>query len=259
MAATAEHLESISLRAARIDLAAMHRIAGRLSFDDGIWNHFTLMLPGAGERFLVKAHGLLMSQVTAGNLIVVDAEGNVVEDEGQDVVGDEGQVERSAFSIHYPIHKLHPRAQCVLHAHPTYSTWLADLEGGRLQMVNQDSLRFYDRVAYDDNYQGGEIELSGGAGMAHALGDKSILVSANHGVTVVGTTVAEAFYDLYYLEKACKRQHMVAASGQTPRVVSDDVAVRSCDHLNEELSVSAALHFDALKRVLDADEPEYAD
>ena len=251
MAVTEEHLESISIRAARVDLAAVHRIAGRLGFDDGIWNHFTLMLPGAGERFLVKAHGLLMSQVTAGNLLVVNAEGNVVEGEGQ--------VERSAFSIHYPLHKLHPRAQCILHAHPTYSTWLADLEGGRLQMVNQDSLRFYDRVAYDDNYQGGEIELSGGTGMAHALGDKSILVSANHGVTVVGTTVAEAFYDLYYLEQACKRQHVVAASGRTPRVVSDDVAARSRDHLNEEFSASAALHFDALKCVLDTDEPEYAD
>ena len=251
MAVSADRLESISIRAARIDLAAVHRIAGRLGFDDGIWNHFTLMLPGAGERFLVKAHGLLMSQITASNLIVVDAEGNVVE-------GD-GGVERSAFSIHCPIHKLHPRAQCILHAHPTYSTWLADLEGGRLQMVNQDSLRFYGRVAYDDNYQGGEIELFGGAGMARALGDKSVLISANHGVTVVGATVAEAFYDLYYLEKACERQHVVAASGRTPRVVSDDVAMRSRDHLNEEFSASAALHFDALKCVLDADEPGYAD
>ena len=250
MAVTAGDLESISVRAARIDLAAVHRIAYRLGFDDGIWNHFTLIVPAAGERFLVKAHGLLMSQITARNLIVVDAQGNVVEGEGR--------VERSAFSIHAPIHKRHPRAQCVLHAHPAYGTWLADLEGGRLQMVNQDSLRFYDRIAYDDDYPGGEIERSGGDGMARALGDKSVLVSRNHGVTVVGATVAEAFYDLYYLEKACQRQHLVASSGRTPRVVSDEVAARSCEHLNEDFAASAALHFDALKCVLDAEEPEYA-
>ena len=251
MAATARDLASISLREARVDLAAMHRIAYRLGFDDGIWNHFTLMVPGAGERFLVKAHGLLMSQITATNLIVVDAQGNVVEGKGE--------VERSAFSIHAPIHKLHPRAQCVLHAHPPYGTWLADLDGECLQMVNQDSLRFYGRVAYEDEYEGGEIELSGGAGMARALGDKSILVSRNHGVTAVGATVAEAFYDLYYFERACRRQHLVASSGGTPRVLSDGVAARSCEHLNEDFAASATLHFDALKCVLDAEEPKYAD
>ena len=118
---------------ARIDLAAVHRLAYRFGFDDGIWNHFTLEVPGVpeiGKRFFVKAHGLLMSEITASNLIVVDGQGNVVD-------GD-GPVERTAFCIHSQIHAIHPNAACVLHAHPDYSTWLADVDGGRLEMTDQD-------------------------------------------------------------------------------------------------------------------------
>ena len=94
--------------------------------------------------------------------------------------------------------------------------------------------------------------------MARAFNDKPILVSRNHGVTVAGPTVAEAFYDLYYLEKACYRQYLLASGGRAAAIVSEEMAKRTAQLIDEEFSESAALHFEALKRVLDREEPDYS-
>ena len=238
-----------ALRQARVDLAAVHRIANRFGFDDGIWNHFTLVVPGTTDRFLVKAHGLLMNEITASNLIVADSDGNVIEGEGR--------IERSAFCIHSRIHRDHPRARCILHAHPPYATWLSDVAQGRLEMTNQDNLRFYNRVAYDDDYAGPAFETSEGERMAGAFEGKPVLVSRNHGLTAVADSVAEAFYDMYYFELACKRQYLLVSSGAPPSVVSDNIAANSQAELAIEHVESSLLFFDALKRQLDRDEPEY--
>ena len=249
MTLAARTLESTpdTIHQSRVDLAAAHRLAHRFGFDDGIHNHFTLMVPGATAQFLVKAHGLLMSEITANNLIVVDTQGNVIEGSGT--------IERSAICIHAAIHIRHPAAKCVLHAHPPYSTWLADVEGGRLYMTNQDILRFHERVAYDDGYAGVDNEV--GEQLANAMGDKSVLVSRNHGVTVVGTTVAEAFYDLYYLELACKRQYLLATSGCKASVVPENISARTRQLIDSEFATSSVLYFDALKRELDREDPGY--
>jgi ribulose-5-phosphate 4-epimerase/fuculose-1-phosphate aldolase len=231
----------------RVDLAAAHRLANRFGFDDGIHNHFTLMVPDTTNQFLVKAHGLLMSEITANNLIVADTEGNVIEGSGT--------IERSAFCIHAAIHVRHPATKCILHAHPPYSTWLADVEDGHLYMTNQDILRFHERIAYDDGYAGADNEV--GDQFASAIGGKSVLISRNHGVTVVGATVAEAFYDLYYLELACKRQYLLATSGCKASVVPENISARTRQLSDSEFAASAALYFEALKRELDREDPRY--
>ena len=163
MTATAVKLDTgrDPARQARIDLAAAYQLANIFGYDDGIWNHFTLTIPGSSDRFLVKPHGLLMSEITASNLIVVDHDGSVVE-------GD-GYVETTAFCIHSKIHELLPDAACVLHAHPPYCNWLADSDGKRVEMFDQDSLRFFNRVAYDDDYQGFASDAAEGERMARAL------------------------------------------------------------------------------------------
>lgn len=238
-------------RQARIDLAAAYQLASRFGFDDGIWNHFTLSVPGETDRFLVKPHGLLMSEITASNLIVVDHEGTVVE-------GD-GPVETTAFCIHSKIHELIPDAACVLHAHPPYCNWLADSEGGEIEMFDQDCLRFLDRIAYDNDYQGFASDTVEGERMARAFDGKPVLLSRSHGVTVLGATVAEAFDDLYYVEHVCQRQYRVVSSGNAPARISDAVLNRIQNEVHGgHRARSAHLHFDALKRVLERDGSNYA-
>ena len=191
-------------RQARVDLAAAFRLAVRMDLHEGVCNHFTLMLPD-GKRFLLNAYGLHWSEVTASNLLALDARGNVLEGEGE--------AEKTAFYIHSRIHLAHPRAVCVLHTHMPYATALTLLEPGRLEMVEQNALRFADDIAYDDTYNGLVVDDAEGDRLARVLGDKRVLFLANHGVIVVGPSVAEAFDLMYYLERACRLQVLARATG----------------------------------------------
>src|SRR3982074_3515375 len=181
-----EHLQKAAAadRAARVDLAAAFRLAVRMDLHEGVCNHFTLMLPD-GKRFLLNRYGLHWSEVTASNLLALDADGNVLEGEGE--------FEKTAFYIHSRIHLANPGAACVLHTHMPYATALTLIENGRLEMVEQNALRFHDYIAYDDTYNGLVVDHAEGDRLARVLGRKRVLFLANHGVIVVGPTVAEAF------------------------------------------------------------------
>src|ERR671919_1213869 len=197
-------------RAMRVDLAAAFRLAVRLDLHEGVCNHFSVMLPD-GKRFLLNRYGLHWSEVSASNLLALDADGNVL--------AGEGEFEKTAFYIHSRIHLAHPRATCVLHTHMPYATALTLLEGGRLEMVEQNALRFHDDIAYDDVYNGLVVDDAEGDRLARALGTKRVMFLANHGVIVVGASVAEAFDAMYYLERACRLQVLARMMGAKLRPV----------------------------------------
>jgi ribulose-5-phosphate 4-epimerase/fuculose-1-phosphate aldolase len=236
-------------RQARVDLAAAFRLAVRMDLHEGVCNHFTLMLPDS-RRFLLNAYGLHWSEVTASNLLVLDAEGNVLE-------GD-GEAERTAFYIHSRIHLANPRAVCVLHTHMPYATALTLTEPGRLEMVEQNALRFADDIAYDDTYNGLVVDAAEGDRLARMLGDKRVLFLANHGVIVVGPSVAEAYDLMYYLERACRLQVLARATGLPFRKVRPDVVGETYRMILADTPKYAGAHFAALKRILDREEPAYA-
>ena len=234
---------------ARVDLAAAHRLAARNGFDDGVWNHFTVMVPGTKDQFLVKPHGILMSEVTASSLIVSNFDGKIVEGRGE--------IERTAYCIHMQVHRLHPHGGCVLHCHPYYGTWLSMTDPGRLLPIHQDFLRFEGYVAYDDTFEGQGSTLEEGERMARCAGDKRIMVSANHGITTIADTIAEAWYDLYYFERACKAQYSLMCSGQKPRFVRPEIVELTKSRSDVHRIPGAMLTYEALKRDLDREEPDY--
>jgi ribulose-5-phosphate 4-epimerase/fuculose-1-phosphate aldolase len=236
-------------QAARIDLAAAFRLAVRMDLHEGVCNHFTLMLPG-GRRFLLNRYGLHWSEVSASNLLAVDATGRVLEGEGE--------FEKTAFYIHSRIHLAHPRAACVLHTHMPHATALTLLEDGRLGMVEQNALRFHDDIAYDDTYNGLVLDSAEGDRIARALGDKRVLFLANHGVIVVGPSVAEAFDSLYYLERACRLQVLARSMNGKLRAVRPEVVRNTHRTLLADAPAYANAHFGALKRILDRDEAGYS-
>lgn len=233
---------------ARVDLAAAFRLAVRLDLHEGVCNHFSLMLPDGS--FLLNRYGLHWSEVTAGNLLGLDAEGNVL--------AGEGEFEKTAFYIHSRLHLAHPRATCVLHTHMPYATALTLLEGGRLEMVEQNALRFHGDIAYDDTYNGLVVDRAEGDRLALALGGKRVLFLANHGVIVVGPSVAEAFDLLYYLERACRLQVLARSTGGKLRTVRPDVVRRTYGLMLADAPAYAGAHFAALKRMLDREEPDYS-
>ena len=242
-------VSSATDNAARIDLAAAFRLAVRMDLHEGVCNHFTLMLPD-GKRFLLNPYGLHWSEVTASNLLALDASGRILEGEGE--------FEKTAFYIHSRIHLANPRATCVLHTHMPYATALTLLEGGRLEMVEQNALRFHNDVAYDDIYNGLVVGNAEGDRLARAMGDKRVMFLANHGVIVVGPSVAEAFDAMYYLERACRLQVLARSMGGKLRPVRPEVVETAYRMMLADAPKYAGAHFDALKRILEHEEPAYS-
>ena len=233
---------------ARIDLAAAFRWAARLGFHEGIDNHFSFALTPLGDRFLVNPWGLHFSEIRASDLLVVNADGSVE--------GGAPPPEATAFFIHSRLHLAVPQARCVLHTHMPYATALSSLESGRLLPINQNALRFYDQIAYDDEYGGLALDNGEGDRIARSLGNHSIMFMANHGVTVVGRTVAEAWHRLYFLERACQNQVIAMSTGQKLRLVPEERARSTAQQIAAD--DGSEPHFTALKRILDREEPDYA-
>ena len=249
MGSVGELTASALERAARVDLAAAFRLAVRLDLHEGVCNHFSVMLADGGT-FLLNRYGLHWNEVSASNLLALDAAGRVL--------GGEGDYEKTAFWIHSRIHLASPHAGCVLHTHMPYATALTLLQDGRLEMVEQNALRFHNDIAYDDTYNGLVIDQAEGDRLADVLGAKRVLFLANHGVIVVGPSVAEAFDSLYYLERACRLQVLARMMGGKRRPVRPEVVERTCRLMRTDAPQYAGAHFSALKRILDREEPAYS-
>ena len=230
----------------RTDLAAAFRCAVRFGLNEGISNHFSVALED--DTFLINPHGLHWSEITASNLLVCDAEGNVLE-------GDY-PVEPTALFIHGQTHRAAPHAKVVLHTHMPYATALTMLEGGRIEPVEQNAIRFHNKIAYDDEYNGLALDDDEGHRIASKLGNKKVLFLANHGVVVVGLNVAEAFDDLYYLERAAMLQVLAQSTGKPYQKISSKVVDLTVEQMIGEAE-TAILHFEALKRILNKEEPDY--
>ena len=169
-------------RRARIDLAACHRLAAHFGFNEGIDNHMTMLVPGFTDRFYLAPFGLLWSEVKASDLLEVDFAGKLL--------AGRGLVEDTALYIHASTHRLSSRV-CVLHTHMPYATALTMVEGGELAPAHQNSLRFYDDIAYDDSFNGLVFDVDEGDRLARCLAEKRVLFCGNHGVVVIGRLYAE--------------------------------------------------------------------
>ena len=231
---------------ARLDLTTALRTASRHGLNEGVCNHFSMAVPGREELFLVNPQGLHWSEVTPADLVMADGEGNVIEGKYP--------VEASAFFIHARIHQGNSRAQVVLHTHMPYATALTSIIDGRIEMCTQNAFRFWNRIAYDEQYGGVALSNDEGDRMCRALGDKDILFLRNHGVIVSGPTVAQAYDDLYYLERAAMVQVLAMQTGRPLQNVSDEMASYTASQMAGEAQQSF-LHFESLKRLLDRDEP----
>jgi ribulose-5-phosphate 4-epimerase/fuculose-1-phosphate aldolase len=244
-------------RQARVDLSAAHRLAVMHGFSEGIFNHLTLAVPGRADRYYQIPFGLHWSEVTASCLMEVGYDGRVL--------SGEGEVERSAFCIHAPIHRLVPEHACVLHTHMPFATALTRLEEPEIQPIGQTEIGLLDKVAYDHDYTGPALDPAEGERLAGVIGrEKKILFMANHGVLVCGETVAEAYDLLYYLERACQVQLYAMWTGRTLRRVRPDVVADMLRQPADAWPVYGSKppcehHFAALKRLLDRREPDYAD
>jgi ribulose-5-phosphate 4-epimerase/fuculose-1-phosphate aldolase len=235
----------------RIDLAAAFHLAVVNHLHEAIANHFSAVLPD-GKHFLVNPFGLHFSEITASNLIVCDFDGKVVR-------GD-GVPSASAHHIHAPIHRLVPRARVLMHTHQPYATALSMIANGRLEWALHTTCRFYGRVAYDTDYDGVALSDSVGERMAKIIGDAEVLFLGNHGIMTAAPTVAQAFDDLYFVERAAQTQLLAMGTDQplnrlAPAMIEQVAAQTRYERF--ELGYIDK-HFAAQKRLLDNAGSRYA-
>ena len=232
---------------ARIDLTAALRAAARHGLNEGVCNHFSMTVPGREELFLVNPEGLHWSEITPSDLVMADGAGNVIEGRHP--------VEASAFHIHGRIHAGNRRAKVVLHTHMPYATALTSIRDGRIEMCTQNAFRYWNRIAYDETYAGVALSAEEGDRMCRALGDKDILFLRNHGVIVAGPTVAQAYDDLYYLERTALVQVLAMQTGRPLHNIDEAIVEHTANQIADGEAKLAVLHFESLKRMLDRDEP----
>jgi ribulose-5-phosphate 4-epimerase/fuculose-1-phosphate aldolase len=237
---------------ARVDLAAAHRLAVWHGFHEGIFNHLTLSVPGKSDRYYQIPFGLHWSEVTASCFMEVSWEGEVLRGEGE--------VERSCYAIHAPIHRKVPHAKAVFHTHMPFASALARLEDPRIKPIGQTEVGMMRSIAYDLEYAGPAFEADEGERLAGLIGDKKILMMGNHGVATVAGSVAEAYDLLYYMERAAQVQLYAMWTGQQLRPLPPaivDVTLNSYSGQTFKHGAPHDYHFAALKRTLDRKEPDY--
>ena len=238
---------------ARVDLAAAHRLAVMHGFHEGIFNHLTFRVPGTNDRYYQIPFGLHWSEVTASCFMEVSYDG--------ERLAGEGLIERSCYAIHAPIHRLKQHAGAVFHTHMPFVSALTRLEDQRILPIGQTELAISMHTAYDDSYGGPAIDPAEGERLASLIGDKKVLMMANHGVATVAPTISEAYDLLYYVERVAQVQ-IYAMWTQRPlhvlpqNVIDDTIAeFRTMQPYGGRKPHE--WHFAALKRGLDRKEPDY--
>lgn len=237
----------IEQRRQRVDLAAAFRWTARLGMHEGVSNHFSLAVDD--RRFLINPKNRHFSRIKASDLVLCDAFDATTMDRPD-------APERTAWALHGAIHRNVPDATCVLHVHSKYATALACLEDSRLPPLDQNATRFFERVAIDETF--------GGMGLgeeaercARAFAGKPHLLLGNHGLMITGPSVALAFDELYYFERAAETYLTALATGRPLRILADDVARKTRAEWLEQPD-QAANHLAELEAILDAEGADYA-
>ena len=233
----------------RVDLAAAFRLAAEFGWHEAVANHFSLAVVADGKRFLMNPRWRHFSRIRASELLLLDAD-------DKETMGRPDAPDASAWCIHGHLHGALPQARCILHVHPPYATAIASLADPVIRPIEQNTARYFNRIAIDLAYGGIADNEEEGRRLVRMLGDKKRAMLGNHGVLVMGDSVAEAFDDLFYLERACQTLVLAYSTGQRLNVMSPDLAERTAAGW-EDYKDAAFSHFEELKRILDGKDPSY--
>lgn len=231
----------------RVQLACAFRWTARLDMHEATANHFSLSVNEDGTRFLMNPDGRHFSRIRASELLLVDGLDRRTLDR-------EDAPDATAWGLHGALHRSRPEARCALHVHPHYATVLATLEDSRMLPIDQNCARFFNRVALDTSYGGLALEDEAER-CVELLRDKRIMLMGNHGIMITAPSVAQAFDEMFYFERAARTLVTAYMTGKPLRVLPDDVAERTARQWEEFHAYEK--HFSELEKILDEEEPDY--
>jgi ribulose-5-phosphate 4-epimerase/fuculose-1-phosphate aldolase len=227
----------------REDLAAALRLAAQLGWHESVANHFSAAVSEDGRKYLLNPKWKHFAAVRPDDLLLLDAD-------DPEVMNRPDAPDASAWTIHGTIHRLCPGARVVLHCHPVHSTALAMLADPELKPLDNNTARFFNRVSYDRSFGGIADDAEEGVRLVRALGNHKTMLMGNHGLLCIGETVAEAFEDMYYFERAAQTQLLAYATGRELAILSAEVAEKTAQGWEPYRGMSDA-HFAYLKSTLD--------
>lgn len=190
---------------ARRDLAACYRLADHFGWSDIVWNHITARVPGPENHFLIMEMGMRYDEVTAGNLLKLDQNGDPVD-------RPDARANKTGFVIHGGIYAARPEVNCVMHTHTRAGMAVSVLKEGLVPLVN-DAVPLHGNIAYHD-FEGVSTDRGETARIVAALGRKPAMILRNHGLLAAGESAGEAFMLMYYLERACQVQMDALSAGR---------------------------------------------
>jgi ribulose-5-phosphate 4-epimerase/fuculose-1-phosphate aldolase len=188
----------------RVEVAALYRLVALNGWDDLIYTHISARVPGTADHFLINPYGLFFEEITASSLVTIDHDGNVLQDTDY-------EVNRAGFMIHSAIHAARSDAQFVMHLHTDHGV-AATCQLGGLLPISQHAMMVIPHLAYHD-YEGIAFNESERERLAIDLGDKKLMMLRNHGTLSVGTTAANCWVGMHYLERACAIQVLATSGG----------------------------------------------
>jgi len=232
------------------DLAAVFRWIAKLNMHEGIANHLSVCLPQSNESFYVNGSGMHFSTIKASDLVLIE-QNNI-----EKIKKKPSLVDPTAINIHGTIHKKVPHARCILHIHSKYATVLSTLKNPTLPPIDQNTMRFYNRVAVYEDFGGLGFEEESNK-MAACIGNRQLMLLANHGILTTGQTVAQAFDDLYYFERACRTYIIALSTNKELKIASPEVAEKTAQECANYPIDLAGKHLKEIRLILDKEEPDY--
>jgi ribulose-5-phosphate 4-epimerase/fuculose-1-phosphate aldolase len=242
---------NLSHLAQRIDLAAAFRWTVKLNLHEAVANHFSLAVSDDGTKFLMNPNGRHFARIKASDLLEIDANDPTT-------MARPDAPDPTAWGLHGQVHRALPHARCVMHVHSIHATVLASLADSRLPAIDQNTAMFHNRHVVDEHYGGMAFEDEA-ARCVSLLTDPKIttLIMGNHGVLILGRTVAETFNRLTYFERSAETYIRALQTGRPLRILPDDIAEKTAQEWESYPDLGGA-HLSELKALLDAEGSDYA-
>ena len=225
----------------RQDLAAFYRTIPYFGWDDLIFTHISAKVPGADDEFLINPYGFLFDEITASNLVKVNLKGKILSDTNN-------FINPAGFTIHSAIHESRGDAHCIVHLHSNDGVAVASLKDGLLPL-SQTGMLVRSQIAYHD-YEGVALFEEEKERLVKDLGEARLMILRNHGTLALGKNVAEAFTNIYFLEKACSYQ-VRALSGNLELNYPSEESIETTRQQGEGREMAAALLWPAVKRKME--------
>jgi len=233
---------------ARVDCAALYRLVALHGWDDMIFTHISMRVPGPEHHFLINPYGMFFEEITASSLVKVDLDGQIVAPTPY-------YINPAGFTIHSAIHGAREDALCVIHLHTDAGVGVSAQREGLLPLT-QNALLLRPNLAYHD-YEGVALNLDERERLVRDLGDKKLMLLRNHGTLSVGATAAEAFVGIFFLERACAQQVNALTAGSDNILIAPDAAQEEARRQSGGLGMVSGLAWPGLKRKLDRQLPGY--